>query len=165
MNVSNETETRGFQAPAFSIGSFWSTRDYASQPKSADGFSLIEMMIVVAIIAVLSAIALVSYQNFTIRSQVNAGLSDIRGGMTAFEEAVTGRGLTVFDHSDIGLSTTTPRCEPIGLAPGQEGFLDCTLIGHPAIRGGVISLSRSSTSGWSCSITGVDDRHFPDGCR
>lgn len=129
------------------------------------GFSLVELMIVVAIIAILSAIAILFYQNFTIRSQVSAGLSDLRVGMTAFEEAVVARDLTVFSHADIGLSFATARCEPIGIDPGPDGYVSCTLNGHPAIRGGVIELSRNSEDGWSCHISGIDERFFPEGCE
>src|SRR5690606_39244347 len=55
--------------------------------KKQQGFTLIELMIVVAIIAILAAIALPAYQNYVAKSQVTAGLADIRGGVTAFEEA------------------------------------------------------------------------------
>lgn len=131
---------------------------------SASGFSLIELMIVVAIIATLSAIALSAYQNYTIRSQVNTGLSDIASGRSSFESLVIARNLTTFDVADLGLQSSTTRCETIDMNPGAEGFIRCTLHGHPLIDGSQITLQRDSAADtWNCEVD-VDQRYMPDGC-
>jgi type IV pilus assembly protein PilA len=54
--------------------------------KIQHGFTLIELMIVVAIIGILAAIAIPSYQNYTIRSQVTEGLSLAAGWQTSVAE-------------------------------------------------------------------------------
>ena len=67
------------------------------------GFTLIELMIVVAIIAILAAIALPAYQDYIARSQVTTGLADIRGGVTAFEERINRGTPAAVTLDDIGL--------------------------------------------------------------
>ena len=56
------------------------------------GFTLIELMIVIAIIGILSAIAIPAYQNYTVRAQVTEGLSIASGLETAVEQSYTNTG-------------------------------------------------------------------------
>jgi type IV pilus assembly protein PilA len=129
------------------------------------GFGLIELIIVVAIIAILAAVAIPAYQDYTIRSQVNTGLSDIASGRSAFESLVVARNLTTFDVTDLGLQTSTTRCSSITMDPGADGFLRCSLNGHPRIDGRQVTLKRNSSADiWNCTAT-VDSRYLPDGCN
>lgn len=133
-------------------------------PQTVTGFSLIELIIVVAIIAILAAIAIPAYQDYTIRSQVNTGLSDIASGKSAFESLVIAQSLTTFDVNDIGLHGSTVRCSSIDMDPGTDGFIRCTLAGHPRVAGKQVTLKRDSTTdSWRCRVN-VDSRYLPDGC-
>ena len=129
------------------------------------GFTLIELMIVVAIIGVLAAIGLPMYQDYVAKAQVTAGLAEIRGGITAFEELIqsgTARANITIDN--IGLVGSTPRCA-IGVTntAGSEK-IECTLKGNPKVAGQTVTLTRNSSGQWTCTAD-VDAKYKPVGCN
>ncbi len=138
--------------------------------KKQQGFTLIELMIVVAIIAILAAIALPAYQNYVAKSQSTSGLADIRGGVTAFEEGIQSgeRGTGTATNAEIGLAADTPRCDPITVdgtwdaADGQT--IACTLKGNPNIAGKTVTLTRGTNGQWDCSNDIGNDNYEPNGC-
>ncbi|CAZ87460.1 Fimbrial protein EcpC [Thiomonas arsenitoxydans] len=68
------------------------------------GFTLIELMIVVAIIGILAAIAIPAYQDYTIRAQVTEGLSLADGAKTAVSEYFTNSGSFPTNNSTAGVA-------------------------------------------------------------
>lgn len=129
------------------------------------GFTLIELMIVVAIIAILAAIALPAYQNYVAKSQLTAGLADVRSGLTGFESHVLVESVNTFDLTDIGLSASTPRCS-LSMLSGDTGFIRCTLKGNPQVAGKTIELARTASGEWQCKVQAtIDSKLWPAGCR
>jgi type IV pilus assembly protein PilA len=70
------------------------------------GFTLIELMIVIAIIGILAAIAIPAYQNYTIRSQVTEGLSLADGWKTTISEFYAQHGSFPAGFDTVGSATT-----------------------------------------------------------
>lgn len=129
------------------------------------GFTLIELMIVVAIIGVLSVTALSAYKDYVARSQLSSGLADITGGRSLFESQVVANNMTVFNLTDIGLASSTPRCSITMAYADGSGYIRCVLKGNPIVSGKSIELARSASGLWGCKVDSmIAEKYFPSGC-
>ena len=109
------------------------------------GFTLIELMIVIAIIGILAAIAIPAYQNYTIRSQVTEGLSLAEGWKTAISEYYDQNG------SFPTTSSTTGGAGAIAQAGASSGkYVSAIAVG----AGGQIQITYSGSQ-VNAKITGL----------
>lgn len=139
-------------------------RSAASSHAPHRGFTLIELMIVVAIIAILAAVALPAYLIYVARSQVAAGVAEISPGKTLFESKLIAEGFVTFDPGELGLASSTPRCNPIAVDSSTTGYISCTLRGNPQVTGLVIQLNRAASGTWNCDGSAIPQRYRPSSC-
>jgi len=125
--------------------------------KSSNGFTLIKLMIVIAIIGIIATVAIPLYQSNIVKTQLNRSVSELAAYRTAFETQLS-RSETV-TNAELGYVpselTTGTMAVNIGVINGDgSGHLEVTMGGtaHPLLTGVTVRYERSSSGSWSCII-------------
>ena len=154
--------------------------------KLQKGFTLIELMIVIAIIGILAAIAIPAYQDYTIRSKVSEGLNVSGAAKLAVAETLDSNGAYPTGgvmNTSYGLpsavsisGTYVSQIQVYGDTGNPDGRIVITyknnLGGNPTANARVIQLTPDTSSAgsmqWTCggtATTTMPSKYLPANCR
>lgn len=160
--------------------------------RSQKGFTLVELMIVIAIIGILASLAISAYQTYTVRAQVSEGLNMAAGAKVPIADAYTNDGVAPPDRAAAGLTPnpTDTRGNFVSQVAIVDGRVEITFGGPLAnadIVGDLVYVTPYETGGntivWRCGYAGappggallnggadhldptLDRRYLPTSCR
>ena len=143
------------------------------------GFTLIELMIVIAIVGVLAVVALPAYQDYTARAQMSEALTLAEGQKSAVVEYYSDKGTFPSSNADAGIaaaSTITGKYVKSVLVSSVSGATPTANITatmkssgvNKDISGKTLILEGKQNAGsfdWTCKKGTVDDKFLPSSCR
>ncbi|HEY9131814.1 MAG TPA: pilin [Dyella sp.] len=143
--------------------------------KNQKGFTLIELMIVVAIIAILAAIAIPQYQTYVVRSQVSRVMGEAGDMKVVVEDCLNNGYVGPVTATANGVPSCVLTASSSDLMNGAVPTVNAdtansTIIAafgnhaNTKLTGGSLTWSRNGSGGWSCKTTGVDPKYVPASC-
>jgi len=136
------------------------------------GFTLIELMIVVAIIGILAAVALPAYQDYTARAKMSEVITFSASAKTAVSECIisTGAATNCASNKAVGLDENISSPFVTSVEVGDGGVITTTIRTiNTDLAGAELTLSPTANStniSWTCQISDSDlNKYVPQNCR
>jgi type IV pilus assembly protein PilA len=141
------------------------------------GFTLIELIVTVAIVAILSAIAIPAYQDYVIRAQVSEAAELFDGIKPTVVEYFTSTGQFPANNEEAGLASAQSiqgnyvALVTLGPTRGQVAIQFNTTRANAAIQGKILEFSAVTNGGsvsWSCNFSNrsyLPSKYLPTVCR
>lgn len=136
------------------------------------GFTLIELMIVIAIVGILAAVALPAYQDYTIRARISEPLALLGEAKTSMTEYYIANGILPPDATAAGIRTAigTDLVSTMGI--NAAGDILVTLTGHPSLGPAADASIKFSNMGtasgtivYKCVPGTITPKYLPANCR
>ena len=135
------------------------------------GFTLIELMIVVAIIGILAAVALPAYQDYTIRAKVSEGLAVSASAKVAVTETIQDRGATAtqlgsYDNASVGYAGASSKyVASVNVAAGVITVITQDTGAPTDVQFTLTPTIVTGATEWVCAQTAGIGAHVPGECR
>lgn len=141
--------------------------------KKMQGFTLIELMIVIAILGILLAIAIPAYSDYTVRARVSEGINMAAATKTAVSETRLSRGSFPTTNTEAGISATITSTYVDSITVGGSGTI---LVTYDNGTGKIPELGSSNTLvftpsfngaavNWECNQGSIESKYRPSRCR
>ena len=141
--------------------------------KKYQGFTLIELMIVIAILGILVAIALPAYQDYTIRARVSEAVAQTAPAKLAVAETASARGIfatAVTNGAMAGFTFTAGSTDYVDTITVADGVITTTPRSTGADTNPVLTFTPSQSSAaspvnWACTTVAGAQKYVPAECR
>jgi type IV pilus assembly protein PilA len=133
------------------------------------GFTLIELMIVVAIVGILAAIAIPAYSDYIVRSKVSEAVASLGACKTSVAEYIATKGAALLTNANSGCSTTGTQFALAPVVTDATGVITVTVQGTNSgmdTKSVILTptITGNAVTAWACTTDGPA-KFVPANCR